>query len=97
MESLTRSRWAAIGAAVAVTLGGGGLIGVSASGVGDSAALVAVDPVRILDTRQETKVTASTRLVQVTGPVRTYSGSGATTNPRFLRPSTSPLPAVKSG
>ncbi|MGA1346268.1 MAG: hypothetical protein ACO35E_09910 [Ilumatobacteraceae bacterium] len=79
MESLTRSRWAAIGAAVAVTLGGGGLIGVSASGVGDSAALVAVDPVRILDTRQDTKVTASTRLVQVTGPVRTYSGSGATT------------------
>jgi len=31
-HSLTRSRWAAIGAAIAITLGGGGLIGVSASG-----------------------------------------------------------------
>ncbi len=73
-----RTRWAAIGAAVAVTLGGGGLIGVSASGIDGSSALVAIAPVRILDTRQDAKVSGATRLLQVTGPVRTFSGSSGT-------------------
>ncbi|HYN32842.1 MAG TPA: hypothetical protein VES40_09465, partial [Ilumatobacteraceae bacterium] len=45
-----RSRWAAVGAAVAVTLGGGGMVVVNAaSGVPSS--VVTIDPVRILDTR----------------------------------------------
>ncbi len=73
-----RTRWAAIGAALAVTLGGGGLIGVSASGVDNSSALVAIAPVRILDTRSQKKVSGATLIVQVTGPVRTYSGSSGT-------------------
>ena len=56
MVSLVRSRWAAIGAAVAVTLGGGGLIGVSAAS-GDASSLKTVDPARILDTRVGTGAT----------------------------------------
>jgi hypothetical protein len=78
-QKMSRSRWAAIGAAVAVTLGGGGLIGVSAAGVADSAALVTVDPIRILDTRGGDKVSGETYLLQVSGSVTTYSGSGTST------------------
>ena len=79
MTQLSRSRWAAIGAAVAVTLGGGGLIGVSAAGTASS--FVSVDPVRILDTRQGTagKVDDATIELQVTGAVTTYTSSGTPT------------------
>jgi len=58
MGSLVRSRWAAIGAAVAVTLGGGGLIGVSATNGAGQSSYSPVTPVRILDTRGEGKVGA---------------------------------------
>ena len=51
----TRSWWAAIGAAVAVTLGAGGLVGVGASG-GNPSTLVPITPSRILDTRQGEQV-----------------------------------------
>ena len=78
-RGINRTRWAAIGAAVAVTLGGGGLIGVSAAGVADSAALVTVDPVRILDTRRAEKVDGETYLLQVTGAVTTYSAGATST------------------
>ena len=44
---LVRSRWAAIGAAVAVTLGAGGLISVGASN--DTSSLVPITPTRVLD------------------------------------------------
>lgn len=44
-----RSRWAAIGAAVAVTLGGGGLVGVGAAS--PESTFVAITPTRVLDTR----------------------------------------------
>ena len=73
-KSLTRSRWAAIGAAVAVTLGGGGLIGVSAAS-GDASSLKTVDPVRILDTREgddAAKVSNGTKVLKVTGEIPTY-------------------------
>jgi len=73
-KSLTRSRWAAIGAAVAVTLGGGGLIGVSAAS-GDASSLKTVDPVRILDTREgddAAKVSNGTMVLKVTGEIPTY-------------------------
>lgn len=75
MKSLTRSRWAAIGAAVAVTLGGGGLIGVSAAS-GDASSLKTVDPVRILDTRSDAKVSGATKILKVTGVVPTVASSG---------------------
>ena len=50
---LIRSRWAAIGAAVAVTLGGGGVWIASAVG-GESAPqeFISMTPVRVLDTRE---------------------------------------------
>ena len=54
MTSLIRSRWAAIGAAVAVTLGPGGLISVNAAN--DTSSLVPITPERILDTRSSDRV-----------------------------------------
>ena len=51
---LSRSRWAAIGAAVAVTLGAGGLISVNAAN--DTSSLVPITPARILDTRSGDRV-----------------------------------------
>ena len=54
MASLVRSRWAAIGAAVAVTLGAGGLISVNASD--STSSLVPITPERILDTRSSDRV-----------------------------------------
>ena len=51
---LLRSRWAAIGAAVAVTLGAGGLISVGASN--DTSSLVPITPTRVLDTRSGDRV-----------------------------------------
>ncbi len=48
-----RSRWAAAGAAIAITLGGGGLFAASALGnSAEASALVPVVPVRLLDTRE---------------------------------------------
>ncbi|MGA0270511.1 MAG: hypothetical protein ACO3ME_09460, partial [Ilumatobacteraceae bacterium] len=78
-KSLIRSRWAAIGAAVAVTLGGGGLIGVSAAS-GDASSLKTVTPTRIMDTRQGTdgKVSGETVALQVTGEITTYASNGST-------------------
>jgi hypothetical protein len=49
---LARSRWAAFGAAVAVTLGGGGLLTTSASiGTGERGVYVPIAPCRLFDTR----------------------------------------------
>jgi hypothetical protein len=71
-----RVRWAAIGAAVAVTLGAGGLVGVGASSSSSAdATLVPVSPVRILDTRAGDPVgnltDGASITVQVTGVIPT--------------------------
>lgn len=51
-NSLTRTRWAAIGAAVAVTLGAGGLFTASAAiSSGERTVFVPITPCRIMDTR----------------------------------------------
>jgi hypothetical protein len=78
--SVQRSRWAAFGAAVAVTLGGGGvgLVGASVDS-GDRAVTVTVSPQRIVDTRtglglSGVMVNAVPRDVQVTGTVEVASG-----------------------
>jgi hypothetical protein len=75
MVNLTRSRWAAVGAAVAVSLGGGGLIGVSAADT--SSTLVPIAPVRVLDTRASDIVgdidDGAAITVQVTGSIVTVS------------------------
>jgi hypothetical protein len=65
-----RSRWAAIGAAVAVAFGGGGLLGASAS---DSAPgnYVAITPCRVVDTRPAPD-NVGPRATPI-GPAETYS------------------------
>ena len=85
MTSLVRSRWAAIGAAIAVTLGGGGLIGVSASNGAGKSTYTPVTPVRIMDTRSDGKVGAldtagsgDPRQLKVTGTIATI-GAGTQT------------------
>ena len=53
MSSMFRSRWAAVGAAVAVSLGAGGLGLVKAAPIssGDKPVFVAIEPCRLIDTR----------------------------------------------
>jgi hypothetical protein len=76
---LWRSRWAAIGAALAVTFGAGGLFGASAASPESS--VVSIEPVRILDTRDPVNVglagpfvSAVSQDLKVTGSVPTTTG-----------------------
>jgi hypothetical protein len=69
---LWRSRWAAIGAAIAVTLGAGGLVSVRAAT--PQSVFVAVTPQRVLDTRFDIGLTGAFvggqgRTLDVTGTV----------------------------
>ena len=74
-----RTRWAAIGAACAVTLGGGtfGIVQASVSS-GDRAIYVPITPVRVLDTRSDVGVAtvqdATPALLTVTGTIATTDG-----------------------
>lgn len=77
---LIRTRWAAIGAAVAVSMGGGGLLIADAAN-GSSSSVVTVDPLRIMDTRDPVNVglsgpfvSAVSQKLQVTGAVQTTTG-----------------------
>ena len=71
-----RTRWAAIGAACAVTLGGGALGIVQAPvSTGDRAVYVPISPVRVLDTRAGVPVTNGTLKVVVEGAINLPSGS----------------------
>lgn len=77
---LWRSRWAAIGAAVAVTFGAGGLF--AASAASPESSVVALEPVRILDTRDPVNiglvgpfVSPVSQDLKVTGSVPTTTGS----------------------
>lgn len=54
--SMFRTRWAAIGAAVAVTLGAGGIGLVGATTPSDATTLVPITPCRVFDTRPEFQV-----------------------------------------
>lgn len=76
-----RSRWAAVGAAVAVTLGAGGLLAVDAAS-SEPSSYVAIDPTRILDTRTDVGlagpfVSGVGQKLQVTGSVPTQPPGGA--------------------
>jgi hypothetical protein len=80
-RALWRSRWAAIGAAVAVTFGGGGLFVANAASSAPSS-VVTIDPARILDTRDPLNVglagpfvSANSQKLQVTGSVATTTGT----------------------
>ena len=74
-----RTRWAAIGAACAVTLGGStiGIVQASVSS-GDRAIYVPISPVRVLDTRSDVGVAtvqdATPALLTVTGTIATTTG-----------------------
>jgi len=74
-----RTRWAAIGAACAVTLGGGtfGIVQASVSS-GNRAVYVPITPVRVLDTRSDVGVAtvqdATPALLTVTGSIATTTG-----------------------
>lgn len=77
-RSLFRSRWAAIGAAVAVVLGAGGLTGAQAAG-STEAVFVPVTPTRVLDTRSDVGLAGrfqgqTARTLEVTGTVATIDG-----------------------
>jgi hypothetical protein len=75
-----RSRWAAVGAAVAVTVGGGGLF-VADAASGPASSVITIDPVRILDTRDPIDLGLAGPFVSavgldltVTGPIPTSAG-----------------------
>src|SRR3712207_5510388 len=71
-QGARRARWAAIGAAMAVSLGGGGLLTASASvGSGERSTFVPITPCRLFDTRPapDTVGTRSTPL----GPADTHT------------------------
>ena len=75
------SRWAAIGAAVAVSFGAGGFF-IAEAASGPESSTVMVDPVRILDTRDPVDiglagpfVSAVSQKLQVTGSIPTTTGT----------------------
>ena len=80
MSNILRIRWAAIGAAVAVSLGGGTMLIASASNNVGASSFSPVDPIRVLDTRAEGKIGAldgsgDPRTLQVTGTIATETGT----------------------
>jgi hypothetical protein len=81
LSGVWRSRWAAVGAAVAVTLGAGGLAMVNAADSAPSS-FVAITPARILDTRTDVGLAGPftsgvAQLLQVTGSVPTQPPENA--------------------
>ena len=76
--SLLRTRWAAVGAAVAITLGAGGIGLVSAAkDTGDRAVYTAIEPCRLLDTRPGQGIGGRTAPL---GPHETYPLTAHGTN-----------------
>jgi len=98
---LWRSRWAAIGAAVAVTLGGGGLfVANAASSVPSS--VVTIDPVRILDTRTDVGlagpfVSGVSQKLRVTGAAVPAGATGVLLNATVASPVTAGFLSVRPG
>lgn len=85
-EGAWRSRWAAIGAAVAVCLGGGVVHFAAAAGAGAPSAFVAVTPCRLFDTRS-----GADNVGPRTVPLRaddTFTAQVTGTNGRCTIPST---------
>ncbi len=100
---LWRSRWAAIGAAVAVTLGGGGMFAVQAASSVPSS-MVTIDPVRILDTRDPVNiglpgpfVSAVSQKLQVTGSAVPAGSTGVLLNVTVVSPSANGFLSVRPG
>ncbi len=77
-----RSRWAAVGAAVAVSLGGGGLFLANAAPGPAESTIVNVTPTRVLDTRDPVNLglpgpftSPTSQKLQITGNVPTSGGN----------------------
>ena len=80
MSNSLRVRWAAIGAAVAVSLGGGTMLIADASNNVGASSFSPIVPIRVLDTRAEGKIGAldgsgDPRTLQVTGTIATEIGT----------------------
>lgn len=79
-SGIWRSRWAAIGAAVAVSIGAGGLL-IADAASGPASNVVLTDPVRVLDTRDPVDVglpgpfvSQVSQKLQMTGSIPTTTG-----------------------
>ncbi len=102
-RGLWRSRWAAVGAAVAVSLGGGGLFVANAASSAPSS-VVTIDPVRILDTRDPVNiglpgpfVSAVSQKLQVTGAAVPAGATGVLLNVTAVGPSAAGFLSVRPG
>ena len=100
-RGLWRSRWAAIGAAVAVTFGAGGLAAVNAASSVPSS-IVTIDPVRILDTRTDVGlpgpfVSAVSQKLQVTGAAVPAGATGVLLNVTVASPMADGFVSVRPG
>jgi len=94
---LWRSRWAAIGATVAVSLGAGGFVGLVDAASSAPSDIVSITPVRVLDTRDPNNVGLAGPFVSATGQDLTVTGNIPTANgPQQVVPpgATSVLPNV---
>lgn len=85
-----RSRWAAVGAAVAVTVGASGLFVANAAS-SEPSSFVAITPTRILDSRTDVGLngpfpTGFSQKLQVTGTVATQPPGGVTAVPELVVP-----------
>ncbi|HQZ34822.1 MAG TPA: hypothetical protein PK020_10370 [Ilumatobacteraceae bacterium] len=98
---LSRSRWAAIGAAVAVALGGGGIFVANATS-SVSSSIVTIDPTRILDTRTDVGlpgpfVSAVSQRLQVTGGAVPVGATGVLLNVTVVNPTADGFLSVRPG
>jgi hypothetical protein len=98
---LWRSRWAAIGAAVAVTLGGGGLAAVNAAS-SPALSTVTIASVRILDTRNDVGlagpfVSAVSQKLQVTGVAVPAGSLGVLLNVTVVNPMANGFLSIRAG
>ncbi len=98
---LWRVRWAAIGAAVAVSIGGGGLFVANAAS-SPASSVVTVDPVRILDTRTDVGlpgpfVSPVSQKLQVTGAVVPAGATGVLLNATVVGPRADGFLSIRPG
>ena len=87
-RTVWKSRWAAAGAAIAVSFGGGGVFFANAAPGASESTIVTVTPTRILDTRNPVDlglagpfVSPNSQKLQVTGVVSVAGGGTATVVP----------------
>ena len=87
-RTMWRSRWAAVGAAIAVSLGGGGFFLANAAPAANESTIVTVTPTRVLDTRDPVNLglpgpftSPASQKLQITGVVPVAGGGTSTVVP----------------